>query len=371
MKILAIGAGSMGRRRLRDLIHLQGREQIVLFDANLARCAEVAQVFGVRSVSSFEAGLAERPEAITVSTPPSLHEPYVTAAMQRNLHVFAEVPFVMDEAKMAEVAERARTYPKVIGISCSTRFYPPFRLARELIERQAIGRPLYFEYSLGNYLPAWHPYEDYRTFYAGDASQGGLGFDMIFHEMLPIQSWLGPVASLQARLTRLSDLEINGPDSHDLLLTFASGCRGFFHHDVLERGTLGRHMRIVGDLGTLEWHQNQDTLRYYDGRENQAANIPFSQVSDWDDALAASNEVGQLLARQKSQSGNIPSGAAGGFNYESCYLREMKHFVGAISGRHPYTMATTKEELHSVRVFHTMLRSDAENRELQVEALTA
>lgn len=366
MKILAVGAGSMGKRRLRDLSHLNGAENLILFEINADRCDQVAALFGIRGFSDFEAALAEKPDAMTISSPPALHGPYVNAAMDRQLHVFAEVPFVMDEDAMTEVAERARTYPKVIGISCSNRLYPPFRLTRELLEKQAIGRPLYFEYSLGNYLPEWHPYEDYRSFYAGDARLGGAGLDMILHEMGPIEWWLGNVASVQARLTKLSNLEINGPDNHDVLLTFESGCRGFFHHDVLERGTVGRHMRIVGELGTLEWHQNQDAIRFYDGRDNELKSIPFSQVADWDQAIAASRDVSKLLERQKSQSGKIPSAQTSNFTYESCYFREMQHFLDAARGKHAYTMATPADELRVVRILHTVLRSSDENRELAV-----
>lgn len=46
MKILCIGAGSMGRRRLRDLTNLN-EGNVILFEPDVQRCQEIATAFGV------------------------------------------------------------------------------------------------------------------------------------------------------------------------------------------------------------------------------------------------------------------------------------------------------------------------------------
>jgi predicted dehydrogenase len=368
MKILAIGGGSMGRRRLRDLTHLN-RGEVILFEPNRERCEQVAAGFGVRGLHDFESAWAQKPDVLTISSPPTQHEPYVRRAIAHKLHVFAEVPFVMDEALLSEVAGSAKTYPGVIGVSAAPRYYPPFRLIHDLLQQGRIGRPLYFELSLGNYLPDWHPYEDYRNFYGGDQTQGGAGMDMLLHDMNPIEWWMGKVQSVFARLTKLSSLDIKGPDNHDILLTFASGCRGYFHNDVIEQGTNGRHVRIAGEEGTIEWHQNQPWVRCFDGREKRAQELPFDQAADWDQALAASRQAAELLARQKVRSGSIPTeGTAAQFTYDSCYLREMQHFLEAVEGQHAYTASSPADELHGLQVFNAILRSDKLSREVTVEA---
>jgi len=363
MKILAIGGGSMGRRRLRDLTYLNAGE-VLLFEPAEERCRETAAAFGVRGFTDLAEALAQVPDILTISTPPSLHEPYVRQGMELGLHVFAEVPFVLDVDAMEEIAVKARTYRPVLGVSHTARYYPPFRLIHDILQQDTIGEPLYFEYSLGNYLPDWHPYEDYRKFYASDARLGGAGMDMLLHEIDAISWWMGDIASVYARLSKVSSLEINGPDCHDMLCTFANGARGFFHHDVMERGTVGRHIRIIGVTGTLEWHQNLSSIRVYHDGANQE--LEFSAASDWDSALEASREMTQILARQNAQSGHIPSAATSEFLYDSCYLREMRHFLGAASGKHPFSKASIPDELQTVRIFNTLLRSNEEGRELPV-----
>jgi predicted dehydrogenase len=363
MKILAVGGGSMGRRRLRDLTHLNEGE-VLLFEPVAERCAEVSGAFGVRGFTDFEAALQEAPDAVTISTPRALHAPYVRAAMERGLHVFAEVPFVLEEETLSEIAERATTYPSVLGISHTIRYYPPFRIIHDTIHSGVIGRPLYLEYSLGNYLPDWHPHEDYRKFYGSDAKLGGAGLDMLLHEISPILWWLGEIESVYARLSKVSPLEINGPDNHDAFFSFASGARGIFHHDIIERGTKGRHVRIAGENGTIEWHQNLPAVRvFYDGADHE---ISFEQAADWPEALQASCEVAEVIARQKVASGAMPPSGEARFNYESCYLREMRHFLDAAEGKSEYSMADVQQELQTLWTFSALLRSDQERCEVTV-----
>jgi predicted dehydrogenase len=366
MKILVVGGGSMGRRRLRDLTYLNPAG-VALFEPMVDRCKQVSEAAGVIGFTNIEEALNDGPGALVVSTPPALHEPYVRRGLEEGLHVFAEVPYLLDYDSLKKVAARAASGSKsVFGISHTIRYYPPYRVVRDLLEGKVIGRPLYLEYSLGNYLPDWHPYEDYRKFYASDQKLGGAGMDMLLHELGAIQWWLGKVAHVQSRLSKVSSLEIQGPDTHDILMRFASGAVGFFHHDVIERGTVGRHIRIVGELGTIEWHQNQSTLRVYSGGDNRSANVGFDRASDWQSAVEASREAAQLVAGQRAHSGQIPAAAAPSFTYESCYLREMRHYVCAVENKAPYTMCTIAEELNTVAAFHAVLKSSSEGREVAV-----
>ena len=367
MKVLVVGGGSMGRRRMRDLSYLNPGG-VMLFEPLPDRCEQVSKAFAVPGFSSFDAAVTEQADALVVSTPPALHEPYVRAAVEQRKHVFAEVPFLLDYNSLRAVADTVVGDGKkpVLGVSHTIRYHPPYRLIRDLLENGTVGRPLYLEYSLGNYLPDWHPYEDYRKFYASDQKLGGAGMDMLLHEISAIHWWLGPTTKIQARLAKVSSLEIAGPDTHDILMRFENGAVGFFHHDIIERGTIGRHIRIVGEEGTIEWHQNAPTIRVYRGRENRNDELGFDQASDWAQAMEASREAGKLVASQRAASGEIPAATAPSFTYESCYLREMRHFLDSVQGKTPYTGCTIGEELKTVAAFHAVLRSARQACEVDV-----
>lgn len=366
MKILCIGAGSMGRRRLRDLTHL-GRGQVMLCEKSAERCRQMASAFGARGFTSLDEAFAQEPDVITVSTPPALHEEPVRRALQRKAHLFAEVPFVLDLDAMRKIAAQGSTYPAVLAASHSFRMYPPVRIIHDLMAANAIGRPLYFEHSLGNHVAGWHAYEHYKDFYAGDIRLGGAGTDMIAHDFLAIQWWMGKVDSVYARLSKVSSLEVVGPDVHDVLVNFKSGARGYFHNDIVEHGTQGRHVRIAGETGTIEWHENQMAIRIYKQENKAAEQLAFHRAPDWEAAAAASREMGKILAKSQTTSGTPPAPKSDTFTYESCYLREMMHFMDAVEGKAPYTWTSLEEELHNVEVYHAVLRSSELKQEVNVK----
>ena len=117
--------------------------------------------------------------------------------MDAGAHVFAEVPFVLNIETMRDIVRRAPAYSKVLAASHSFRMYPPVRLIRDLLCSGAIGKPLYLEHSLGQHVAGWHTYEHYKDFYAGDIRTGGGGTDMIAHDFLAIQWWMGKVESVR------------------------------------------------------------------------------------------------------------------------------------------------------------------------------
>jgi predicted dehydrogenase len=365
MRFLVVGGGSMGRRRLRDLCHLCPGN-VSLLEADPKRSQDVAARYGLTAYTTLEDALAAKPDAMVISTPPAMHERFVREAVRRGIHIFCELPFVMGAGALAEIAAQPGAAKLVLGVSGTIRFYPPYSLIHQLLREGRIGKPLYLEYSLGNYIADWHPYEDYRKFYASDMALGGAGMDMILHELAPIQWWLGKIAAVSARLSKVSSLEIKGPDNHDMLLTFENGCRGFFHHDIIERGTIGRHIRIVGESGTIEWNQNQPAIRLFSADGNKSEELGFEKSPDWRAAVAASEEMRAILAKQAAASGAIPSSGAGDYSYESNYLREMRHFVEAVAGTHPYTTATVPEELQTLRVFDAVVASSKSFTETRV-----
>jgi len=87
MKIIVIGLGSMGKRRIRLLsenkdIHLFG------IDSQESRCEEVKEKFGLKCYSSIaKAVAAEHPDAAVISTSPLSHSAIIKECLENDLHV--------------------------------------------------------------------------------------------------------------------------------------------------------------------------------------------------------------------------------------------------------------------------------------------
>ena len=96
MKIIVIGLGSMGKRRIRLMSE---HKDVELFgiDSQESRCNEVKEKFGITCYSSIdEACKAQAIEAAIISTSPLSHAAIIKECLSHNLHVFTEINLVQD-----------------------------------------------------------------------------------------------------------------------------------------------------------------------------------------------------------------------------------------------------------------------------------
>jgi scyllo-inositol 2-dehydrogenase (NADP+) len=95
---------------------------------------------GVKTYTDYKKMLAEEElDCVFVATPSRYHAEIVTAALDRNLHVFCEKPYALDPEvgyRLADIAERKR---RVNQVGYHYRFVAAFNEAKRLLDRQLIG----------------------------------------------------------------------------------------------------------------------------------------------------------------------------------------------------------------------------------------
>src|SRR5205809_54356 len=182
MRLLIAGLGSMGKRRVRNLTFLNAGE-VIGFDPRADRRDEASSKYGISTFADFSEAMAQRPDALIISTPPDLHMPYMRAAGNAGIHFFCEASVVDDGLETLIPACNAAGI--IAAPSSTLRFNPSIRRIKDLVDSGRIGKPLVLTYHSGQYLPDWHPWEDYRTFYVAKRATGAA------REIVPFElSWL-------------------------------------------------------------------------------------------------------------------------------------------------------------------------------------
>ena len=103
----------------------------------------------------------------------------------------------------------------------------------------------------GQWLPDWHPWEDYRKGYSARADLGG-GIVLDMHE-LDYMVWLfGEITDLKGFIAHSGSLEINTEDVATACLRFKSGILATLQVDYIQR-SYQRRYHISGDKGTIAW----------------------------------------------------------------------------------------------------------------------
>ena len=265
MNLLIVGLGSMGKRRARLAKGIDAGIRIAGVDTSDARRDE-ARALGLADaaypdIPAAVAGFA--PDAALVCTAPLAHAAVIGQLLDAGLPVFTELNLVGDgyDENIAKAA--ARGLPLFLS---STMLY---RRETQYIKAQVadFGKPVHYIYHIGQYLPDWHPWENYKNFFVGNARTGGV------REILGIDlPWLldafGPVEGLTVQVDRISGLGLPYPDCATLLLRHASGAQGVLAADVVSPKAV-RNFECFGDGLHLFWEGNPKALYCFAGGEKQ------------------------------------------------------------------------------------------------------
>ncbi len=263
-RFLILGCGSIGRRHIENLRRL-GVHDITAFDARADRRAAVAADFAVVALDSLEAAWERDPEVVFVTAPTSLHMPLALEAARRRCHLFIEKPLSHSWAGVKDLMASVQQHGLTTLVGCNLRFHPGLAAMKKLLEDQAVGKLLAARVEVGQYLPDWHPWEDYRQSYSARRELGGGVILDAIHELDYIRWLLGEVTDVSCFAGRFSSLEIDTEDMAALLLRFENGALGEIHLDYVQR-VYRRTCQIIGEQGTIHWDYAAGQVRWYSAR---------------------------------------------------------------------------------------------------------
>lgn len=259
MKVIVIGLGSMGKRRIRLLSE---NKEIKIFgiDNNKERCQEVIEKFGIRCFNSIrEAVETEHPDAAVISTSPLSHVAIIKECLDNNLHVFTEINLVSDgyEENMKLAKEKGLT----LFLSSTFLYQAETLKIIEKVKAANIGK-LNYLYHVGQYLPDWHPWESYNNYFIGDPRTNGCR-EILTIDLPWIVTAFGEIESVQVLKSKNTKLNIDYNDNYLIMIEHKSGAKGVFAVDVVARKAV-RHFEVYGEELHLTWDGTPETLLGYD-----------------------------------------------------------------------------------------------------------
>lgn len=334
MRFLVVGLGSMGKRRIRNLLYLDEKD-IVGFDISEKRRLEAGQQYGIKTFNDFSNAMSSAPNVLVISTPPDRHIEYALIAAKNNKHFFIEAGVFAEG--MIELLGLLKG-KKFIGVpSCTMRFWPGPKKILALIKENAIGKLLTFTYHSGQYLPDWHPWEDYRNFYAAKRETGGCR-EIVPFELVWLVQICGAIEKIICFKKHASKLDVDIDDIYQLLIEFKSGIIGHLLVDVVSRFPV-RHIRILGDEGNIEW----------DNYHNKTVTIYRAKSKAWEYFNLTDGTVERNYV-----------------NPEEPYIEEMRSFIDAIHGVKKFEYSF-EEDIEILKALYRAEESDKKGQHLRLE----
>jgi predicted dehydrogenase len=260
MRALVVGLGSIGRRHARNWAALGLGPVAVCRQTNAAQPEPLGS--DVREFTDLDTALADQPDVVLVTNPTSLHVKTACKALQAGAHVFVEKPLSHKLDGVADLISEAERRQETLMVGYNLRFHPGLIRIKELLEQGTVGKPVSARAEAGEYLPDWHPWEDYRTSYSGRADLGGGALLTFSHELDSLCWVLGAPSRVVAMAAHASALEIDTEDSAEIILQFPTGSLASVHVDYLRRPP-HRSLEIVGEEGVLRWEYDTNRVLSY------------------------------------------------------------------------------------------------------------
>jgi len=257
MRVVVIGLGSMGRRRIRLMQAMAEAPEIVGVNRSAERRAQVEKEFGIRTFATLaEAVAAAKPQAAFLCTAPASHGSAVMECIAVGLDIFMEINLL--GGWYAEAAALAAAKGVKLFISST----PVYRREMRYIADAVRGEPVNYLYHCGQYLPDWHPWEDYHNFFAAKKETNGCR-EILCVELPWIEKAFGRIESVQVMSGRLTSLDIDFPDHYMVSIRHAGGCKGMYCQDVVARKGL-RRLEVFSEKLHIFWEGTPDSLSVYD-----------------------------------------------------------------------------------------------------------
>lgn len=271
MKFMIAGLGSIGRRHLRNLLRL-GERDIVLLRTFKGTLSD-DELTGFPVETDLQAALSHRPDAVIVANPTALHLDIAIPAAEAGCHMLIEKPISNRLENLDVLREAIKKSGARLLVGFHFRFHPHFQHTWALLKEGAIGQPLSARAHYGDYLPEWHPWEDYRKSYSAREELGGGVLLTLCHPLDYLLWFLGDVTPLWKKTDKVSHLDIHVEDMTEIGFRFAHGGIGSVHLNYYQRPPTHR-FEIIGTEGTIRWDQDDNMLRIFSVRSREWNIIP-------------------------------------------------------------------------------------------------
>ncbi|MEE4195740.1 MAG: Gfo/Idh/MocA family oxidoreductase [Anaerolineae bacterium] len=267
MKFLIAGFGSIGRRHFRNLKAL-GQNDIVLLRSNRSTL-DTDEIKGVPIENTIEAALAHKPDGVVIANPTALHLDVAIPAAKAGVHILMEKPVSDSLERVDELKNALDESDAQLMVGFQFRFHPGLQKARALLDEGAIGRVLFARAHWGEYLPDWHPWEDYRESYAARKDLGGGVVRTLSHPIDYMRWLLGEVDSVKATTGHFSELELTGvEDMAEMQFRHTNGAISTIHVNYFQRPP--KHdLEIIGTKGTIRWDNADGLCRWWTEEQDE------------------------------------------------------------------------------------------------------
>ena len=328
MKFLIAGYGSIGRRHFQNLQALNQKDILFLRSGKSQLPAEDLQ--GIPVETSLEDALAHNPDALIVANPTAKHLDVAIPAAKAGVHILMEKPISHSLDRVNEFQEAVEESGSRVLVGFQYRFHPGLIQMKAILDSGEIGKPLQARVHWGEYLPDWHPWEDYRKSYSALKNLGG-GVTLTLSHPFDYLRWLmGEVVAISGMTANNGVLGIESEEQAQAGLRFESGALANVQLDYLQKPA-AHWVEIQCEKGYLVCDFITSYFKLFDNKKDILEEFPPAPEFDRNDL----------------------------------FLAQMRHFVDVVDGKNEPNCSLT-DGLQALKIALAVIESAASKREISL-----
>ena len=303
MRIVVIGLGSMGKRRVRLILEMYPDHTIYGIDSKEERRQEAESLFGIDCMASI-LDINFPVDCAFVCTSPLSHASIISECLVRQWNVFTELNLI--DTDYEKNMRLARDNGNTLFLSSTFLYREEINYIRSQVTRDERWN---YIYHIGQYLPDWHPWEGYKNFFIGDKRTNGCR--EIFAIELP---WLtrtfGDIAKINVLSDKMTSLDIEFNDNYLVQIVHENGNKGVLIVDVVSPMAV-RRLEVYAECKYVLWNGTPDSLFIFDNDIKTLEAVRLMEKTEHIDGYSA-------------------------FVVENAYKNEIKEFFDVMSnGKNP------------------------------------
>lgn len=280
MKVVVIGMGSMGKRRIRLMKKYNADIEIYGIDSRAERQQEAKNLFGVTICGSINEAVQRGCTAAFVSASPLAHSAIIQECLKNDLDVFTELNVVSDGYDVS--MKLAEEHKKVLFLSSTFLYRSEINYIQKRVAEVG-GRFAYF-YHVGQYLPDWHPWEKIQDFFVFDKRTNGVR-EILVRELPWLTETFGDIESWHVEKSKISSLQLNYPDAYFMIFNHTGGTKGCVMMDVVARKS-SINLEVISENLYLTWDGTPTGVKELDITTKEENSISLYDTFEHNDHYA-------------------------------------------------------------------------------------
>jgi len=231
---LIVGSGSIGQRHIRNLKKI-GISNIIALRSKKGHNKKLPEDLKVIEVDGWDDAIEKKPDIAVISNPTSLH---LEAALTISKHVkgvFIEKPLSNSLDKCQELIDTLDGNKVVSFVGHNLMFHPIINKIKKFYDENNVGEIINIQCQVGQWLPDWHPYEDYKKAYFARKDLGGGVALTLIHEIHLAIELAGLPIGVSGEITGYKKLDLDVDVCSDLMLKHEEGAVSQIHLDFLQQ----------------------------------------------------------------------------------------------------------------------------------------